>query len=104
MKKIVIIIAIIVGLIILFFVGSSLYSTYKHNKEISNLPDYYQQLALECESKGSYSCCMASVNNMANGNYKLAPGDTLVESGCPDGFQGNMLKCIDSFRWCESIE
>jgi len=99
MKKIAIIIIVIVSIVILILLGSNFYSTYKHDKEISNLPDYYQQLALECESKGSYSCCMASVNNMANGNYKLSP-----DSGCSDGFQRNMLKCIDSFKWCEPIK
>jgi hypothetical protein len=99
MKRVAIIIAIIVSILILIFIGSHFYSTYKHNKEISDLPDYYYQLALECETKGSYSCCMASVNNMVNGNYKLSP-----DNGCPEGFQGNMLKCIDSFKWCEPTE
>lgn len=63
---------------------------------ISKLPDYYKNLAKECESKQDYSCCMSSVNRMANGNYQLAP-----ETACPEGYQSNMLKCIDSFKWCE---
>ncbi len=96
MNKPVIIIAIITCILILI---SNFYSNDKDNKESSNLPDYYQQLALECETKENYSCCISSVNNMANENHKLSP-----DSGCPDDFQENMSRCLDSFKWCEPLE
>ena len=57
---------------------------------------YYQQLARECQKRGSPNCCMASVGAMVKGNYQLTPA-----SGCPDGYVGNMMRCIDSYRWCE---
>jgi len=84
---IVLILAIIIG--IAFFYMSQ-------KSDISRLPDYYKNLAKECESKQNYNCCMVSVNQMANGNYQLAP-----ETGCPEGYQPNMFECIDSFKWCE---
>lgn len=55
--------------------------------------EYYKDLANKCESK---SCCLESVNRMVAGNYKLSP-----EKGCPEGFQGNMLRCESSYKWCE---
>ncbi len=98
MKKIIIILSVIIGLIIVLVVGSIYFQSIQ-KQDISELPDYYKNLAKECESKQSYGCCMSSVNNMADGNYILAP-----ENGCPDGYQGNMLECIDSFKWCEPIQ
>lgn len=98
MKKIIIILSVIIGLIIILVVGS-IYFQSTQKQDISELPDYYKNLTKECESKGSYNCCMSSVNNMADGNYKLAS-----ETGCPEEYQPNMLKCIDSFKWCEPIK
>jgi hypothetical protein len=98
MKKIIIILSVIIGLIIVLAVGI-IYFQPTQKQNISELSDYYKNLAKECESKSSYNCCMSSVNNMADGNYQLAP-----ENGCPNGYQGNMLKCIDSFKWCEPVK
>ncbi|TSC74891.1 MAG: hypothetical protein G01um101430_708 [Parcubacteria group bacterium Gr01-1014_30] len=36
---------------------------------------------------------------MKAGNYTLAP-----QEGCPAGYQPNMMRCIDSFRWCQPVE
>jgi len=96
MKKVLIVIAIIFGAIILFGFGHDLYKDWSLKKEIDSYPDYYKQLAENCKSKG---CCMSSVRNMLQGNYRLSP-----ESGCPKGFQENQLMCIDSYKWCEPIE
>ncbi len=63
------------------------------------VPDYYKNLTKECELKGSYNCCMTSVKIMEGGGYKLMP-----ETGCPKGYQGNGLECIDSYGWCEPIK
>ena len=59
----------------------------------TNLPAYYQQLADQC--KGS-SCCLSSVDSMYRTNSTLSP-----PAGCPPGTQGNMLRCEDSYKWCE---
>lgn len=64
--------------------------------EVSQWTDYYKELAEQCMGKTSYSCCMSSVRSMEQGDYKIEP-----ETGCPDGFQRNMLKCESSFKWCE---
>ena len=70
----------------------------------SNLPGetdmtYYQNLLAECESKNSPNCCIASVTQMASNNYKLEPAN-----GCPADAQRNLLKCEDTFIWCESVQ
>ena len=96
MKKIFIVSAIILILAIIIGVA---YFYMNHKPDISGFSDYYKTLAKECESKQSYGCCMSSVNDMAYGNYQLAP-----ETGCPEGFQGNALRCIDTFKWCEPIK
>lgn len=96
MKKILIIIAIIFGVIILFGFGYDFYKGRALKNEIGKYPDYYKQLAEDCESKASRSCCIASVQHMLNGSYKLSP-----ESGCPENYQSTMLKCRNSYGWCE---
>jgi len=98
-KKVLIIIAIIFGTIILIEFGYNLYKDWSLKKEINSYLDYYKQLVEECKSKGNQGCCMASVQTMMSGNYKLLP-----EVGCPDGYQANKLRCIDSYKWCEPIE
>jgi len=99
MKKILTISLIVIGLVAVLIIGSNNLLALKQENGISKLPDYYKNLAKECKSRSSYNCCMSSVNNMANGNYKLEP-----ETGCPDGYQRNMLKCIDTFVWCEPVK
>lgn len=61
--------------------------------------DYYKELAKKCEEKGGFTCCISSVNAMEEGGYELEP-----ETGCPHGFQVNMLRCVDSYKWCEPIK
>ncbi|MFH1520858.1 MAG: hypothetical protein ABID61_04385 [Candidatus Micrarchaeota archaeon] len=92
MKRTVVLIS---GLVILVVVLVLVLSSNKQNDE-PELLEYYQKLAEQCESKGSYSCCMASVNDMADNNYMLEPA-----TGCPDGYQRDLLKCEDTFVWCE---
>ncbi len=63
---------------------------------------YYVSLAQECRrSKTGAKCCLRSLERIKEGGYSLAPGKTLVESVCPQGFKRNMLKCKASYRWCE---
>ena len=97
MKKIFIVSAMII--LILAIIIGVVYFYMNQKPDISGLPDYYKNLAKECESKQSYSCCIASVNSMAARNYQLTP-----ETGCPEGYQPNGLECIDSFSWCQPIQ
>lgn len=69
------------------------------NTETANSQDYYDELASECKNKGSENCCLASVKAMKSGNYTLVP-----EQGCPCGYQPNMMRCEDSYTWCEPIK
>jgi hypothetical protein len=89
----------VVVLILLVIAGFVYYHYANKKQDISKLPEYYQNLAKECESAGSYNCCMSSVNDMKDGNYQLEP-----ETGCPEGYRSEMVMCIDSFKWCEPVK
>jgi len=99
MRKTIKVILIVVALIVAFIIGINLYSYGKKRVEVKSMPDYYQTLAEQCLQKSSYGCCMASVRAMKNGNYKLSENNT-----CGDGFAPNMMRCIDSFKWCEPVK
>jgi hypothetical protein len=64
------------------------------------VPDaaYYDGLREQCKAAGSSSCCLSSVASM-----EQAGGIMLDDKAgeCPEGTSQNMLKCIDSFKWCE---
>lgn len=60
----------------------------------------YDLLADECQND---SCCLESVERMSLTNFQLAPGDTLADSGCPDGTAPNAIKCPTSYLWCEPM-
>lgn len=63
----------------------------------ASMAGYYEELAKECSGKASTACCMASVKAMAAGGFELAPRG----GACSVGERENMMKCVDSFRWCE---
>lgn len=67
--------------------------------EISNFRDFYKELAKQCEHQTSFSCCISSVHAMEDGNYMLSKNNV-----CPTGFTLNMIRCADSFKWCEPIK
>ncbi|MEK6984620.1 MAG: hypothetical protein AABX33_08655 [Nanoarchaeota archaeon] len=67
--------------------------------ELSDSQDYYEELADGCINKESESCCFASVEAMKAGNYMVVP-----QEGCPVGYQANSMRCIDSYRWCQSTK
>lgn len=99
-KKNVIVITIIILIIIIsvfYFFASGFYYNMGLEREISRYSSYYQKLAKGCQD----GCCLTSVEQMALTNSQLAPGDTLGESGCPEGTTPNMLKCPTSYRWCD---
>ena len=58
-------------------------------------PDY-EVLRKKCDS----GCCTASVDTMQAHGGILVP-----ESGkCPDGYSMEMLRCRQSYQWCERRE
>jgi flagellar basal body-associated protein FliL len=81
MKKDLKIILIIIVLLIIVIAGLIGYFFLQREYRISKLPDSYQSLAKDCKKKGSFGCCMTSVEFMAENNYKLMP-----ETGCFEGF------------------
>lgn len=83
---------LLLGFLIIIY-GNFINPSIKRKMEISILPDYYKELAQKC---GEGGCCLASVKRMSAGNFKLMPKD-----GCPDVFKPNMLKCVDTLKWCE---
>lgn len=98
MKKFIKIILIVAAIITASIIGLNFYRYQKKLAEIKNLPDYYQELAEQCLQKSSYGCCISSVRAMKDGDYRLNENNT-----CKDGFTLNMMKCVDSFKWCEPI-
>ena len=59
--------------------------------------EYYQELRSVCQQKESVGCCMASYKRIeARKTRALAEGES-----CAAGERRSMLKCPDSFRWCE---
>ncbi len=91
----------LIFLIIIIFISSLiivfLFYSNKDKTDIEVL-DYYGELTKKCEQKQSYDCCISSVEIIAEKNYKL-----VSETGCPEGYQINSLRCVDSFQWCEEI-
>lgn len=99
--KIIIGIFIIVSVVLILFVWNYFSDTRSlpTKKEISNLPEYYQNLVKSCDPNLANHCCWETALMMAKYGYKLAENNQ-----CPDGFQENMLKCIGSYVWCEPIK
>jgi hydroxylamine reductase (hybrid-cluster protein) len=78
-------------LIIVFFIGCK-NGTYSDT--------YYTNLAKKCKTDSkisSVNCCLASVNYMQKGRFKLIPQSLQ----CPEGYRKNMFMCIDTYVWCE---
>lgn len=96
-KKILIWCGLVVILIIVAGLGIGYYVK-EPEQVINGDSQYYIHLSRECRKKQSASCCMASVKAMMRNKYKLAP-----EEGCAFGFAPNMMRCIDSYNWCEPI-
>jgi hypothetical protein len=56
---------------------------------------YYLKLEKQCDGNG---CCLTSLRGMIAARSKLANGT------CSKGYRKNMLRCIDTYVWCEKIE
>jgi len=66
-------------------------------KPIDQEENYYDVLEKKCNNDG---CCLASLKAMRENNYKEAD-----ENGkCPDNFNGSMMRCTTSLKWCEPIK
>jgi len=103
-KKIIIILTVVLILAIAIFIGINWYTQEEKNQlgtndNLIDFVDYYKSLEKFCDNAGSKSCCISSVDRMRKGGYKLSP-----ENGCGEEYNGNMLKCIDSLKWCEPKE
>lgn len=68
------------------------------NGEATSTQNYYDNLANECSTKESESCCRASVETMKAGNYTLT-----IQEGCPANYQSNKMRCSDSYAWCQPM-
>lgn len=99
MNKVTKYILIVAALIATLIVGLNVYPYFNQKIEVSGFKGYYHELAQQCEQKGSFGCCIASVRAMESGNYKLSENNI-----CAEGFAPNMLRCIDTFKWCEPIK
>ena len=101
-RKIILIIGVIIVVLVLgyFFLWmKSGFIDYRpQTNEVASTQNYYGKLTNECKTKESESCCLASVEAMKAGNYTLAP-----QEGCPAGYQPNMMRCVDSYRWCQPM-
>ena len=63
-------------------------------KPIDQEENYYDILEKKCDND---SCCLSSLKVMRENNYREAN-----ENGeCLEGFNGNMMRCITSLKWCE---
>lgn len=105
-KRMICLTILLIGLAIGFFVlfsGAQTqkvyvpYPTASAQRPINRM--YYDSLAKQCKTKGSVSCCLASVSRMRKGGFLEA-----FSSACPDGFRLQQLKCIDSLQWCEPLK
>lgn len=74
------------------------------NNTTSNNINYYENLKKDCENKNSSNCCISSVDAMESGKYELAKTDKHWNDYCEQWFQKNLLRCIDSYTWCEPIK
>ena len=98
MKKSIKVVLIILVFITISIMGIIIYAYLNEKSEIKQLPPYYLDLAEQCSSGYSYGCCMASVWTMKYGGYKLSK-----HGFCDDGFKLGMLKCPESFKWCQPV-
>ena len=87
----IVILAIITGL------GVDYYGSIPQSVKNKDL-QYYFHLSRGCRRKQSASCCNASVRIMMRNKFKL-----VTETGCPEGFAPNAVRCDDSYHWCQPI-
>ena len=81
-------------------------STDSNIKDDNLLPNqgskaFYKNLREKCSS----NCCEVSVNRMERERFPLADQHLpLQDADCPEGYRATMLKCPDSYRWCEPVK
>jgi hypothetical protein len=61
---------------------------------------YYLKLEKQCYERTSPNCCLASLQGMVTTQSKLADAN----GTCPAGYKRVMMKCIDTYVWCEKIK
>lgn len=55
--------------------------------------DSYALLRQQCDGDG---CCLESVDRMEEGGFAFSE-----DGSCPEGYSPNMLRCVNSYSWCE---
>lgn len=90
----------VLGILFLFFLVTAGHSAQETGTELTD----YKALAEQCKKASSVNCCMASVHAMEEGKYQLDTGKSTQETACPSGYQPDMMKCIDSYRWCVPVK
>ncbi len=91
---------IILGIVVLVvLIGGYIFYQSENADRTTTSAAYYQELTQECEQKDNKSCCMASVKRMEEtGSYKVS-----VNGICDYGYKKEMMRCVDSFTWCEAM-
>jgi hypothetical protein len=64
----------------------------------------YRSLKCIQQYKGNNECCKKSVRIMEENKYLLAPRQHLKDSGCPEGFEADRIKCLGSYIWCAPVK
>jgi hypothetical protein len=96
--------ALLIGAVCLLSQSCAQAENWSRKEEIKKLPAEYQTLAEGCLDKGSFNCCMSSVRRMANGKYVQAGAFKNLVYECPEGYTANMLRCEDTYVWCEPVK
>ncbi len=111
-KKIGIIAGVVIAIPVLLLLISYLYSeiqfTLVVKKRISDLPEYYQNVANNCikvlptkAQADQQECCLNSLRQMAQGDYKRAPLAFTDDPSRGCGARYVKLHCPGSLEWCD---
>ncbi|MFA6511657.1 MAG: hypothetical protein WCV86_00815 [Patescibacteria group bacterium] len=99
MHKIIKIVLFTLAILIVFIAGFNADMYLSERVEVSHISSAYKELAKQCLEKSSFGCCISSVHYMEQNGFVLQS-----IAGCPEGFQSSMMRCSDSFTWCEPVE
>lgn len=85
---------------------SDQYTASQQDEVIAALPATYRPLGAVCKTRESFSCCISSVQTIADNGYTVfnSPDEPMVALKCPQGFSSDSLRCPDSFNWCMPVE
>lgn len=61
---------------------------------------YYENFKEKCNGS---SCCLSSVDNAEQAASQVYEEKSLNDVTCPEGFNPDMNKCVDSYIWCSPV-